>query len=251
MGNPAYVYINLIEDAAGLSSSTEDASYPVTNIYDRVKANPFKFTVANGYVEIDLGAPIAFDMFGLVGHNATSLTGTVKADNTPVPTTTIATLTHRTEDLWSIASATAQYIRFTSTAGDITQIGEMILGTRTVLPRAARWGIGKGITAEGVTYKTYGGATWDYENYAQRYLRPTFRFPESEYAAFELFSTRVQRNPFLWIPNVSNPEVYYVKKMRGFDPEPVAPGRDGSSMALWYDWRVAMEAESLGLAVLA
>lgn len=259
MGRPAYIYTNLVEAAAGLSSSTEDAAYPLVNIYNRIKAHPFKFTTTAGYVEVDLGSSIAFDTVAVIGHDATAMGGTVKAGATANPSTTVGTFTHRTEDVWVSASATAQYVRVTL-SGDLQDIGELVIGTRVLFPRQARWGIVTGDQASGVTHRTYGGVTWDYESYEFQIVRVTFRFPQSEYETFRLFSRRVARNPFVYIPDVAQATLFYVKKARSYLPQPVAPGVDtansnpfaaSGNLSQWYDWTVDMEAESLGLSVMA
>lgn len=251
MGLPAYIYNNPIESCT-LSSSTANSAFPLANIKDRIKANPFKFTTNGGYVEADAGGNFTFDSIVILGHNMPSLVSSATAAGaSPNPGGSLGTFTYRAEDMWlSVASTTARYVRVTvATPGDPTAFGELVVETRVAFPRACRWGIVPGTMAAGITHRTYGGVTWDYEFYSKRYLRPTFRFPESELAQFELFSTRVARRPFVWIPDVSAAAVYYVKKQRGFDPQPIGPARDGSSIALWYDWTLELEAESIGLVI--
>lgn len=260
MSNPAYVYENLVETqldgsppGGSASSSTEDATYGLENLYDGIYAKPFRFTsTSGGYIEIDFGSAQSFDTVFIGGHNMLAAGGTVKAGASANPSTTVGTIVHRDQDIWvNTGTQSARYVRvtLTDTNSENVQIGELVIGLRVALPRPPQWGIEPEDIDEGVTLETNGGVLWDYEYFKRYGLDLPFRFPESERAAFRLFNTHVDRVPFVLIPNPATVDAYYGRKLRGIKPRPAGAFRDGSSLALWYDLLIQFRTESLGLVV--
>lgn len=266
---PAYVHDNLLIAAltgsppdGAISASTEDSVYTLENLFDELYPVPFRFTVdTGGHIEVDFGSAVAFDTVGILGHNlATLSSGTVKAGASPNPGSTVATLAYREQDIWAdTESQSARYVRVTlagTTEDEVVQIGELVIGLRVALPRAAFWTNGdssfrQSILEEGVTLVTNGGHPYDYELYETGRIEQEFFFPQSEYAAFELFRRRTVRVPFLWIPNVNEDACMYGRRDRGFIIRHTQPASDAGTVKHWHRWPCNITAESLGLITTA
>src|SRR5688572_6929393 len=176
MGRPAYIYTNTFA-IPGLTSSTQDSAYPRANVSDGIRAKPFKMTANGGWLEADFGANQSFDSIAILGHAmpSGSFSGGVTAGASPAPATSLGSFTYREENMWlSVALTSARYVRITvAHVNPPTSWGEVVVEARTVFPRAARWGVVKGKAAQGITHRTYGGVTWDYEHYEARVFRTT------------------------------------------------------------------------------
>lgn len=263
---PEYIHENLLAVTIGgspatgsITPSSEDAAYPVENLFDGLYAKPFRSESPSTLnIVIDLGAPQSFNAVGIMGHNGVALAGTVKAGNSPSPSTVVGTFTFREQDMWvDVGTQAAQYITIELTDANTAniQIGELVIGQRVALPRSLFWTNGQSSyrphqMEEGVTLQTNGGVTWDYELFEQYQLEGLFRFPQSEYAQFRLFHSRTKRtNPFVWIPNIPSQteEVYFVKRTRGMIVSHSQPGADSGSVRHWYDLPITLIGESLGL----
>ncbi len=259
MGKPAYIATNLAADAVSVTglAPLDSSVYPVSYINDEILATPYKISDFGDNITFDLtNSPfISYDSIFVGNHNVSSggsmvlYTGTVL-----LSLGVLVTVPYRLKNSWvSFTSQTfknyAQLQITDFSLEDQLEIGEIVIGPHVVLPRAPMWGIGKTQVNKGVTLETLGGVPWDYELNHYKVFQPTFRFPESEYAAFLAFSDAVGRSPFVYIPNVDSSESYYVKKDRGFDPRVVGPGMDGSTMAHWYDWTPTLRCQSEGIAV--
>lgn len=237
MGRPAYLVKNLVEEpGVTLTASDADSNYPLANLKDRVRARPFKFVTSGSvWIEVDFGASYdsysEFNTVALIGHTIDD-TGdcTINGGPTSNPLPVRATFRNRQPDLWVSTAATInRFVRINInkwTTTNIPSIGELVVGHRTALPRAPVWSIVKQFENSGITHRTYGGVSWDYEYFSRWHFQFGFRFPESEFAQFEAFSRQVGRKPFVWIPDETKSEMFYVKKQRGFAPVPVGPGRD-------------------------
>ena len=79
MGKPIILAENILEDADTLAATNTETDYDVANIVDR---RPYTFWKATGfgtlYLTADLGAAVAADAFGIIGHNF----GTAEAEIT-------------------------------------------------------------------------------------------------------------------------------------------------------------------------
>jgi hypothetical protein len=257
MSAPAYLVTNLA--AAGtLSASTEDTDWPLANLVDTILAKPFKFIVTTGgYIEADLGSTQSFNTVALLGHNLLAVgSGTVKAGASANPSTTVGTLVYRASDLWcNVGAQSARYVRvtFTDTNTENSFIGELVIGQRVALPRAAKWGIEPSREEMDIVNSTIRGVDYVNKLFGRERFMVTFRFPESERASFKALHTAVGGKllPFLWLPNpATSADCYYMRKESDFKPAIAGTGMDGASIALWYDYTLELMEESHGAFVL-
>jgi hypothetical protein len=252
MGLPAYLVTNLISGNSTITSDTEDANYPHENLYDQILANPFRFTVTTGgYIEVDLGSAQSFDTIFLGGHNLdASATIVITAGNSPAPTTGIAAPAYRAGGMVAVITPTqsARYIRITITDSntDNTEIGELVIGARVALPRSFRHGFGGGVLQQNLQMETERGVKWVYKQYQREQREYEFRIDgDAELSDFRTLHNAVDGNltPFVWIPDISGTDVYYVRKERGFAFTELRE-KDAA-----YDYRMSLSEETPGTSV--
>ncbi len=258
MGYPAYLISNLLEDGT-LSSSTEDADYPLENLFDAILALPFKaVSTTAAYIEIDHGAAVPYDTVALLNHNMTSSgSAVVTGGASAAPASVIGASAYRESNIWwDVGSRNERYTRITLADANTRNlyVGELVIGMRVELPRSSRWGRQQGLEEMDIEHETNRGVKWPYKLVSREIREYVFRFPESEFADFKLLHTSLQGQlrPFLWIPNTALTESLYVRKEPSFRPESSdAPGMDGSSLATWYDYTLTLTEESRGVEILA
>jgi hypothetical protein len=261
MGKPAYIATNLVENAVSLNLVNEHDSvnFPSSYVGDQILATVSKFDGTGGQINIDLAASpfTGYDSVYIGNYNLTAAGSLFIYLGTSLGTVAFnAAPSYRAKQLWaSVGTQTVndfvQVQMIDTTLNNRLEVGEVVVGTRVVLPRAPMWGIRKQQRNAGITNETLGGVQWDYELNHYKVFEMTFRFPESEYAAFLAFSDAVGRSPFVYIPDVNTSEAYYVRKQRGFEPVPIEPAMDGSAIAHWYDWTLSLRTESEGISVNA
>ncbi len=258
MGYPAYLIANLVEDGT-LSSSTEDADYPLENLFDQILAKPFKaVSTTTAYIEVDHGSAVPYDTVAVLNHNLTAAgTAVVTGGAGAAPASVIGASTYRANDIWwNVGSRNERYTRITLADANTRNlyVGELVVGLRTALPRASRWGRQQGLEETDLEHETNRGVKWPYKLVSREIREYVFRFPESEFAAFKLLHQTLQGQlrPFLYIPNVALTEALYVRKEPSFRPQSNdAPGMDGSLLATWYDYTLTLTEESRGVEILA
>ncbi len=266
-GYPAYIAVDLALTALGITGALlqDSSNYPADNIADGILANTSRLTYLGGNFELHIvNSPwINYDSVAILNHSMrVGSTLSIKVGTAPGSGGSYASIDSSTDfvkNAWyPIATQTSNtYVRIEMTplgavSGDSpVELGEVVVGTRTLLPRPPRWGVEKRQRNTGIDIETLGGVQYAYELSKYKIFRQTFRFPESQYAAFLAFSDAVGRDPFVYIPDVTSSEAYYVRKARGFDPYPIGPASDGSVLAHWYDWTLELRTESEGLAISA
>jgi hypothetical protein len=258
MGKPAYLLTNLITPSA-LTGGNIDSHFPLDNLVDGILGKTTRWTGGGGNANahMESSPQVSFDTLFIGNHNLVSPEFFEITGNPGLIVTTTHYSFARDHDIFidlagiSGFTQNAHYISVNFGASHAIEVGEMVIGKRISFPRSPMWGVGKRQVNTGISMETEGGIQSDYELSKYSMIEPTFRFPESEYATFQAFSDAVGRTPFVYIPDVSQTVGYYVRKQRGFEPDPVGPGMDGSSMAHWYDWKLSMRTESPGLSITA
>ena len=251
MAAPSYIATNLI-DGSSITLSTEDSVYPKENLYDADLANPLRFTTGGGYVEIDLLASQSISAVFLGGHNfvEAGFACSIKAGASPAPSSVIATPSWASRYIVAIFSATAyRYVRIEITdaqdAGDVTRIGELVIGLRQVLPRAIRFGRKPHIIQSGVINRTNEGKRYALENYRLEQLTYDFVFVDSELATFRAWWEAIGGvlNPFVWMEDNSVDKALYMSlEDEGFLPQE----RPDLANEAVLDYRVVLTEEGVG-----
>jgi len=254
----AFLATNLISASATITPSTEDSAYPAENLYDKQAANVFRSESPTSLtILIDFGASVQADTIALINHNLTaSATLKLEADNSSPPTTDVAIPTYRQYDLWKSFTLTSKrywLLTITDTNPADIQIGQLLLGVRTLFPRGRRIGNYSPVREKSnISGETYAGVFWNYHLYQRRKLNPSFRVGSAaEFAIFEGLDQAVYGNlfPFLYIPDVAAADCYYVRKEPDFAPLEYHGRLYGPELV--HDYQMTLIEESRGLEVLA
>jgi hypothetical protein len=255
MAAPSYIATNLA-DGSSITVSTEDSVYTKENLYDQDLANPFKMTTGGGWIEFDLTSSQSIDGVFIGGHNfvQSGFSCSIKAGASPSPSSVIATPSWA--DRYMIATFSAasyRYVRIEITdaqdTGDVTEIGQVVIGDRQVLPRAIRFGRKPHILQTGVIDRTNRGKRYALENYRLEQLTYEFRFIESELATFRAWWEAVGGvlYPFVWMEDNSVDEALYMSiEDEGFLPQELP---DLANEAV-LDYRVVLTEESVGAEIV-
>jgi hypothetical protein len=243
---------NLIA-TANLTSSSEDSTFVLSNLRDKIAANVFKWT----------SAPTA----GAI---------TIKADDTDPPTTVVASPALAAGNVWAdVAVTSARYLRIevdahwlqvdfgSSIAYDTVaiinhnwdqtdldaQLGELVVETRTVLPRAHRYGKSRIIEENDTIHETIRGVVWAFHLFERKVRIFTWRILESQLSTFEVFHQAVQGRiePFVFILDeaIVTSEVLYVRKDKDLVARELRnPTSQGTERV--YDVGLAVVEESAG-----
>lgn len=252
----AFLANNLLTADAVITADSEDAAYPVDNLYDKQAAKVFRAESQTALVVlIDFLAAIQADTIALINHNlSTGATLSLKAGAASPPAAVVATPTYRQYDLWKgFATVSARYwqLEITDMNTEDLEIGQLIIGRRTALPRGRR--IAEGFKPARmrnvISAETYAGVFWNYYLFDRRQFNPSFRVgTAAELAVLSALDAAVHGNlyPFLYIPEQSNAECYYVRKDASFEPEEI--GRVANS-ELVHDYHMNLIEESRGLKI--
>ncbi len=236
-----------------ITATSEDPTFPTANLIDGDYSAPFKFnSLFGGTIEIDFLATAVFDTIFIGNHNFNpAATIEIKVGASSPPTTVVANPAFREKNITVLLAQ--QTFRFLSIAivdtnDALTQIGELVVGVRTILPRGIRFGFRPGIQQEIVLERTNRGKRYALELFELERREYTFRFPESERAQFLAFwqAARGSDDPFVWIENESQPdptEALFVSiETPGFTPREL----DEPAPDPVFDWSVVLIEEGLG-----
>lgn len=245
--------LNLITSAATITPATEATAYPATNLYDRQAARVYRSTSASAIsLLIDMGVAVSCDTVAIINHNLTAASSILlKAGATSPPASTVAAPVYRQRDIWKAFTPTAArywLLTIAGTAPAAIQIGQLVLGTRVELPRARRIGGFTPATERfNIASETYAGVNYAYPVYQRKRFDPTFRVLDSELVTMNTFDQVVTGNarPFVYVPDVTAADVYYVRKEMSFEPREF----DKSGAGIVYDYQMVLVEESRGLEV--
>jgi hypothetical protein len=254
----AYLATNLITAGATITPSTEDTAYPKENLYDRQAANVFRSnSLTSLTILIDFGAAVQANTIALINHNLTaSATLKLEADNSASPTTDVAIPTYRRYDIWKDFTLTSKrywLLTITDTNTEKIQIGQLILGVRTAFPRGRKiGGYSPARDRATISGETYAGVFWNYHLFQRHKLNPSFRVgSSSELAILTALDDLVFGNlyPFLYIPDGTAVDCFYVRKEQSFEPQEYQGRLAGPELV--HDYQMTLIEESRGLEVLA
>lgn len=251
----AFLISNIISESAELTPSTENTSYPAENIFDTIAAQVFRSESKTTLtLLIDLGAAVQADTIALVNHNLTAVgTATLKAGNTNPPTSVVATFTYRALDMWkafTLQAARYWLLTITDSNPDYLQIGQILLGVRTALPVGRRMGGYKPARMRGlITEETIAGVVYSYLLYERMSFNPLFRVKTAdELAILSALDAAAFGNvkPWLWIPDSTGADCFYVRKEGNFEPEEQKWRVQGEMI---HDYMMQLTEESRGLEI--
>lgn len=236
-----------------ITVTSEDAAFPKENLIDGDYSSPFRFdSLSGGTIDIDFLATTTFDSVFLGNHNFAASVGiTIKGDATFPPTTVLDSPAFFIKNI--ISKFTSLSVRFLRIEiADInaapTEIGELVVGVRTILPRGIRFGFTPGIQQEIILERTNRGKRFALELFELARRSVSFRFPNSERAQFLAFWSGVNGSldPFVWIENEAEPdpaESFFVSiEQPGYFPKELAqPAADSV-----FDYSFTLIEESAG-----
>lgn len=236
-----------------ITVSSEDPSFPKENLIDGDYSVPFRFnSLTGGTIEIDFLTAVTFDTVFLGNHNFDpTATFTIKVGASSPPTTLVDSPGYRVKNIVSLLSS--QSFRFLEIGiADanlgLTEIGELVVGVRTVLPRGIRFGFTPGIQQQIIKERTNRGKRYALELFELERRQYSFRFPESERSEFLAFWKAVNGSidPFVWIENESQlppvESLFVSLETEGFDPSELdEPAGDPV-----FDWDITVIEEGLG-----
>ncbi len=236
-----------------ITVTTEDSAFPKGNLIDRDYSAPFRFTVATGgTIEIDFLTPVTFDSVFIGNHNFDpSVVITVKVGASSPPGTTVDTPGFKTKNIISkFDSQTFQFlsVEIVDAGVSITEIGELVVGLRTVLPRGIRFGFQPGIQQEMILERTTRGKRYALELFRLERRTYSFRFLDSERALFRSFWEGVNGSvdPFVWVQNdgeIDPADSLFVSiENPGFDPQEL----DEPATDSFFDYSMTLIEEGLG-----
>jgi hypothetical protein len=236
-----------------ITVSSEDPTFPKENLIDGDYSAPFRFnSLTGGTIEIDFLTAVIFDTVFIGNHNFDPTAAvTIKVGDVSPPTLLVASPGFREKNI--VAALSTQSFRFLEVGiadanSSLTQIGELVVGVRSVLPRGIRFGFRPGIQQEVIQERTNRGKRYALELFELERREYSFRFPESERAQFLAFWKSVSGSidPFVWIENDSQADpiesLFVSIETAGFDPqEDSEPASDPV-----FDWSVTLIEEGLG-----
>lgn len=236
-----------------IPSGGEDANFPKENLIDVDYSNPFRFnSLIGGIIEIDFLTPQIFDAVFIGNHNFDpTAVVTVKVGATSPPGTIIDTPAFNLKNIISkFASQTFQFLSVEVIDSNFapTQIGELIVGLKTVLPRGIRFGVTPAIEQEMVLERTNRGKRYALELFTLERRTYSFRFLDSERAAFRSFwdGANGSVDPFVWIENDSQPDpaesLFVSIETPGFTPQEL----DEPATDSFFDYTLTLIEEGLG-----
>lgn len=236
-----------------ITVSSEDTGFPKENLIDGDYSAPFRFlSLLGGTIEIDFLTTITFDTIFIGNHNFDpSVTVEIRVGASSPPTTLVDSPAYRAKNM--VSKLTPQSFRYLEISvadanSGLTEIGELVVGNRTILPRGIRFGFTPGIQQETIRERTNRGKRWALELFQLERRQYSFRFPESERAQFLAFWTAVNGSldPFVWIENETQEDpaeaLFVSLETEGFDPSEL----DEPSSDPVFDWDVTMIEEGLG-----
>lgn len=236
-----------------ITVTTEDETFPKENLIDGDYSAPFRFnSLSGGTIEIDFLAPVTFDTVFIGNHNfdpAASIE--IKVGAASPPTTIIATPIFKAKNI--VAKFASQSFRFLSIGivdsnTTLTEIGELVVGLRTILPRGIRFGFTPGIQQESIQERTNRGKRYALELFQLERRDYNIRFLESERAQFLAFwnASNGSIDPFVWLENESEADpadsLFVSFETQGFDPEEL----DEPAGDPFFDWSFTVIEEGLG-----
>jgi len=255
---PGAYLTNLITSASVITVSTEDSAYPAENLYDKQAARVFRGTSLTALtVLIDFGAAISADTIVLINHNLTAAaTLSLKAGAASPPAAVVATPLYRLHDLWkSFASVSARYwqLEIADTNTEVLEIGQLLIGARVAMPRARRiaQGYRPATKRSNISGETYAGVLWNYHLFERKEFNPSFRVGSAaELAVLQGVDAATYGNlyPFVWMPDTSAADCYYVRKQMDFEPEEISRI---TGAELVHDYQMTLIEESRGLDIQA
>lgn len=157
-------------EAATITSSTEDALYPLANLTDRRPSKAFRFTVVSAsWIHIDLLSALNPELVSIVNHNFTvDATVLVKHSDNDSNWTTLHTFTAlelAKPILTNFISGSAhRYWKIEATDAtnpEMMEIGEIFLGSIDTLSRNYNWGRGWQPEDHEIEIITDGNCIWD------------------------------------------------------------------------------------------
>jgi hypothetical protein len=256
MARPSYIAGNLAAGAS-ITYSSQDSANPAANTVDGDFASVLRFTSgASNWLEYDLVAQYPVSAVFLGNHNFISGSGggvTIKAGNSPAPSTVVASPEHRAESMVGLfTEASYRYIRIEisdlQAGADVTQLGEVVIGARVQLPRGVRHGEKPHQVQEAIVERTNRGKRYALEMFQLPRREYTFRFPQTELATFRTWWDAVGGvlDPFVWLPE-NGAECYYMSiEDQGFLPDELPE----QAAVPVLDYKVALIGESIGAEIL-
>ena len=243
----------VVGDSFGILSSSENGYYPLTNLFNKDLANPFKWeSGSSGYIEIDFGINRSFNFVALLNHSFTStVTVTVAAGSTPDPSTIVMTFTHRDNDMfkYTLYKRSSRYVRLSWTdsgGAAVHEIGELIIGELIILTSQFSTGFTEKLEEGKIRRLTHKGVQDTFNLYSLE-SREYYFGPLSETQLDELktlhTATDGNQYPFVWIPDIGNTEILYCKKTNELRRQNISP--------LKYESRLSLREESRGVEVTA
>lgn len=257
MSGPAYLATNLISSSVAITPSTENASYPSSNLYDKQAARVFRGTSLTALsILLDFGAAVSANTIAIINHNLTaSAVLSLKAANSNPPNTVVATPSYRQYDLWKAFTLTAaRYwkLEITDSAPAALQIGQLVLGVRVAFPRERKQGgYSPAQQRSTISGETYAGVFWNYHLFGRRTFNPSYRvFTAADLEILRTFDAAIYGNlwPFVYIPDSGGADVYYVRKEESFQPGELEHPSGGEPV---HDYQMTLVEESRGLEIKA
>ncbi len=236
-----------------ITVSSEDPSFPKENLIDGDYSAPFRFnSLTGGTIEIDFLTPVTFDTVFIGNHNFDPTVGvTIKVGATSPPTTLVDSPAYRAKNIVSkMASQSFRFLEIGIADANVglTEIGEVIVGVRTILPRGIQFGFTPGIQQETIQERTNRGKRYALELFQLERRSYSIRFLESERAQILAFwdASRGSIDPFVWLENESEADpsdsLFVSFETQGFDPEELdEPANDP-----FFDWSFTLIEEGLG-----
>lgn len=236
-----------------ITVTSEDPVFVKENLIDGDYSVPFRFnSISGGTIEIDFLVPVTFDTVFIGNHNFDpASTFEIKVGASSPPGTTVDTPSFRKKNI--VSKLTTQVFRFLSITivdsnATLTEIGELVVGLRSILPRGIQFGFTPGIQQETIQERTNRGKRYALELFRLERREYSFRFPESERAQFLAFWESVEGSidPFVWIENESEADpvegLFVSIETEGFQPgEESEPAPDPV-----FEWGVTLIEEGLG-----
>lgn len=253
----AYIATNLISASASITASSEDSAYPKENLYGKQSPNVFRSQSKTSLtLLIGFSTAVQADTIALINHNLTaSASLKLEADDSASPTTDVGFPAYRQYNLWKAFTLTSKrywLLTITDNNPNYIQIGQLLLGLRVALPRARKIGnYSPAVKRSVISGETYGGAFFNYHLFQRQQLNPSFRVGSAaELAILTALDQAVYGNlyPFLYIPESSKSECYYVRKEVDFEPQEYSARLAGPELI--HDYQMTLIEESRGMEVL-
>lgn len=180
---------NLVEDNSSITVTTENSSYPKSNLYNQRPGKPFIFTDTTGRIIIDFGTAQSVNFIALIGHNLDNdvtfqMNSSDSWGSPPVNQEMTVTSGNMYKELDSSESYRYASLVIGSNNTTTAKIGELVIGSLVDTGLNYQWGADWENEEKNLTHETDYGQEWNYYLFGKREWNVNFLFTDDQVTTF-------------------------------------------------------------------